>query len=154
MAGEPEKITYECNRPLVRGPQEKPVFKKPNDTGHPLKDILDIEEKEHDKEISQAIFWTYGIHTKCYVTCQYPSEYFDNYLMYFIKEDDENIQARKKKACERAFTFVNTELKVLYPKKSPKNLIMNLMVKEMKLFFLKMIVNLILMNQMHSNSII
>ena len=55
--------------PLVRGPQEKPVYKKPNETGNPLKDILEIEEKEHDKEISQAIFFTYGIHTKCYVTC-------------------------------------------------------------------------------------
>ena len=83
-------------------------------------DVLDIDHKEHAKEITSADFHTYGIHTKCFVTCQIPDDYYNNYLMHFIKEDDRKIQARKKTACERAFSFVNSELKATYQKKPPK----------------------------------
>ena len=117
---EPEKFTLEATRPLLRGPQEKPVYVKPNATGNPLIDVLDIDHKEHAKEITSADFHTYGIHTKCFVTCQIPDDYYNNYLMHFIKEDDRKIQARKKTACERAFSFVNSELKATYQKKTPK----------------------------------
>ena len=117
-------------------------------------DVLDIDHKEHAKEISSADFHTYGIHTKCFVTCQIPDNYYNNYLMHFIKEDDRKIQARKKTACERAFSFVNSELKAMYKKNLQKNLSMNVMIKEMKLIIIKMRMILILLNQMHMISIL
>ena len=42
-------------------------------------------------------------------------DYFNDYLMYVIKADDDEIRDRKKTACERALEFVQSELKTKYP---------------------------------------
>ena len=102
---------------MGRDRQKKPTFEVAV-SANPLKAVLDIDEEENDNTVIQSKFLAFSIHTKCYVSYQTASDYFDNYLMKFIKADEEDIIKRKREACEDDFEIVKQELNMYNEQKT------------------------------------